>query len=127
MVKQWFTYAAQDLKMARQSLAFGSEFKSISGFHSQQCAEKAIKGFLAFHKIRFPKTHDLELLAVEVAKVDDDLAKLAKKNRGMKQLAVDYRYPAEQRKPMTVTRARSAIKSAQKIYDECFNRVFGAK
>jgi len=35
MVKQWFTYAARDLKMSMHSLEFSSEYK-ISGFHSQQ-------------------------------------------------------------------------------------------
>ena len=59
IVKQWFKYAAADLKVAKNSLSFSAEFKAISAFHSQQCAEKAIKGYLTFHKVRFPKSHDI--------------------------------------------------------------------
>ena len=32
-------------------------------FHLQQCAEKCLKSVLSFHKINFPKVHDLELLS----------------------------------------------------------------
>jgi len=32
------------------------------GFHAQQMVEKLLKAVLALHKIRFPRTHDLESL-----------------------------------------------------------------
>ena len=29
------------------------------GFHAQQCSEKYLKALLLFHRINFPKIHDL--------------------------------------------------------------------
>ena len=46
LVKQWFKYAALDLKAARNTLSFSSDLKNISAFYSQQCAEKSIKAYL---------------------------------------------------------------------------------
>ena len=33
--------------------------KTLSAFHAQQAAEKAIKGFLVFKSVRVPKSHNL--------------------------------------------------------------------
>ena len=43
---------------------------SRSVFHSQQAAEKAIKGFLTFHQIAFRKTHNLTDLGSQCASGD---------------------------------------------------------
>ncbi|MEQ1724066.1 MAG: HEPN domain-containing protein, partial [Pseudobdellovibrio sp.] len=96
LVINWFKYASRDLKMAQLSLASGKDYKNISAFHSQQCAEKAIKGFLAYHKVRFSKTHDLIQLSTEVASVDLKLSKLILKSKGLSDFAVIYRYPSAQ-------------------------------
>lgn len=111
--------------MAKLSLAAGSEFKNISAFHSQQCAEKAIKGFLTFHKVRFSKTHDLIQLATEVAVVDVKLSKLIIKTKGLTDYAVVFRYPSIEKRPLSLNKAKTAIKQSQAIYDECFKKVFG--
>ena len=126
-VKQWFAFSARDLRLAGQSLALSSEFKNTSAFLAQQAAEKAVKGFLAFHRIRAQKTHDMKRLAEEVASVDVDLAQLVRKGSILSKYAVEYRYPSESKRPLTVAMARTAIKKAQSIYDECFDRVYGAK
>lgn len=123
LVNNWFKFAARDLKMAQHSLTYGSEYKNISAFHSQQCAEKAIKGFLAFNKIRFSKTHDLVKLAAEVAPIDANLSKLIIKSKGLTDYAVFYRYPDAEDKELTMKKARDAIKFAQKIYDECLRQI----
>lgn len=124
-VKQWFTYAARDLRLAKQSLELSNEYKNVSAFLSQQAAEKAIKGFLACNKVRVQKTHDLKALATDVAPLDDDLAKLIRKHESMSKFAVAYRYPNESQRPLSLARAKSAVKNARTIYDECFARVYG--
>lgn len=120
IIKQWFKYAAADLKLAKNSLNFGAEFKAISVFHSQQCAEKSIKGYLAHHKVRFSKTHNIEQLVSLVANVDPKLAKKIIKVKVLTMYAVVYRYPDAERKPMTVAKARSAIKLAEMVYEACY-------
>jgi len=124
MVKYWFTYAARNLKIAKHSLVLGNEYKEISGFHSQQCAEMAIKGLMAFHRIRVVKTHDLKKLADEVEKIDPSLATLIVKSaKPMTDLAVAYRYPDAELPPLTIRKAKTAIENAEKIYQACLSLV----
>lgn len=111
--------------MAKLSLDSGPEFKNISAFHSQQCAEKAIKAFLTFHKVRFSKTHDLLKLAAEVKPLDANLAKLITRAKGLTDYAVVFRYPSAENKPLTMIKAKKAIQQSQIIYDVCFKKVFG--
>lgn len=127
MVKQWFIYAARDLKMAKHSLEFSSEYKNISGFHSQQCAEKSIKAFLSFHKIRFKKVHDFEKLSDYVGQVDKSLASLVLEHKDMIDLAIAYRYPDAELKPLTVARAKKEIKNAEKFYKLFYESIYGAR
>jgi HEPN domain-containing protein len=54
--------AAQNLYEDIQNGDEGLDYEVIL-FHLHQCAEKLIKSLLSFHKIEFPKVHDLELLA----------------------------------------------------------------
>ena len=119
IVKQWFKYAAADLKVAKNSLSFSAEFKAISAFHSQQCAEKAMKGYLTYHNVRFPKSHDLGILVDLVATIDTALAKKITRARPLKIYAVVFRYPDAERKPLTLAKARSAIKLAEMVFEAC--------
>lgn len=58
---EWLERATEDLRAARHSRA--GEFYRNALFPSQQCTEKAIKGFLTFNNITFPKTHSIGALA----------------------------------------------------------------
>lgn len=99
-IQIWFQKSAEDLKVARLLLASKSEdFLGPSVFHSQQCAEKAIKGYLAFHKVRFSKTHDLEILINLVAQVDIELSQSLKPAGVLTKFAIAYRYPEEIESP----------------------------
>lgn len=62
----WLQYAEADLKVA--NLLEGHEdMAPIIAFHSQQAAEKALKGYLArLGDEAIPRTHDLKLLAGRV-------------------------------------------------------------
>ncbi len=87
----------------------GSQYKEISGFHSQQCAEMAIKGLLAFNQIRFSKTHDLERLAGEVKQLDHELARsILRSAKPMTDLAVAYRYPDANSAPLTTRKEKKS-------------------
>ncbi len=64
-----------------------------SAFHSQQAAEKAIKGYLAYHKISFTKIHDLGLLAYTVEQLHSELKELLQSAVDLVPYAVQFRYP----------------------------------
>jgi HEPN domain-containing protein len=51
-----------DLKALRNMLEPERFDDSVFGFHAQQAAEKALKGWLSATGIAYPKTHDLRLL-----------------------------------------------------------------
>lgn len=51
-----------DLKAALILHDSDIEFVNVVGFHLQQAAEKALKAWLDFFCIEYPKTHDLMLL-----------------------------------------------------------------
>ncbi len=68
-------------------------------FHAQQAAEKALKGFLAFHGRTPPRTHDLVAVLVECAKVDRALSALEGVCRRLTYYAVGGRYPDDLYEP----------------------------
>jgi HEPN domain-containing protein len=58
----WLRYAADDLEAARRAMAYPA-LLNVAFFHAQQCAEKALKGYLLFLGVRrVPRTHDLHRL-----------------------------------------------------------------
>lgn len=109
----WFSKSIEDLKAAKLLLSSTTEnFWGPSVFHSQQSAEKAIKGFLAFNKIRFAKTHDLEILINLVSQIDVNLAEKLKPAAVLTKFATAYRYPEEAESPEPLTQ-----ESCQKVFD----------
>ena len=63
MVKTWFAKASRDLRTAKLLLAQDNEdFWESKVFHAQQTAEKSIKGFLAFNKIRLGVPSDVDVV-----------------------------------------------------------------
>lgn len=111
MIKMWFEKSANDLKAANLLAKQNSEdFLGSSVFHAQQAAEKAMKGFLTFHKIRFTKTHNIALLVSLISEVDPQLATELKPAIILTEFAVAYRYPEEKEPPEPLTE-----KSCEKV------------
>ena len=54
---KWIVFAQEDLKMAE--LALKEEIYNQACFHSQQCVEKALKGFIIYKGEIHPQTHKL--------------------------------------------------------------------
>ena len=67
---KWLDQAAKDRNSAQALIEVEA---SRSVFHSQQAAEKALKGFLTFRQIAFRKTHDLTDLGSQCAGADATL------------------------------------------------------
>jgi len=61
-VEAWLYKAKNDLKSALKLLDGDDPIMDTAIYHTQQCAEKALKGYLAFKKKPLKKTHDIELL-----------------------------------------------------------------
>jgi 2-polyprenyl-3-methyl-5-hydroxy-6-metoxy-1,4-benzoquinol methylase/HEPN domain-containing protein len=68
-------------------------------FHAQQCAEKALKGYLAWHDIPFRKTQDLAEIGRQCAETDPSLEPLLVRAARLTAYAWKYRYPGEPEEP----------------------------
>ena len=71
--KGWLATADMDLKAAAHQVTAVSPFTADAVFHAQQAAEKAMKGFLAWHDAPFRKTHDLAEIGQQCAGIDSSL------------------------------------------------------
>jgi len=58
--RSWFLEGSRDLEAGAFELTAPSPSTEHAGFHAQQAAEKALKGFVAGHGVPFRKTHSLE-------------------------------------------------------------------
>jgi hypothetical protein len=61
--RTWFIKAAHDIRMAELALRDDPAMTDQAVYHSQQAAEKVMKGFLTWHERIFRKTHNLVGLA----------------------------------------------------------------
>lgn len=59
-----FHKASQDLEMAKIAIDSNKIDIELIMFHLQQSSEKFIKSILSFHKIEYPKIHDIDRLIV---------------------------------------------------------------
>ena len=89
----WIYKAKNDLKSAQKLLAGDDPIMDTAIYHTQQCAEKALKGYLAFRNQPLKKTHDIELLVEFCSKIDNDFEKLYDCSENLTPYATAFRYP----------------------------------
>lgn len=116
MVTQWLTFADEDLKIACDSMSYGTggPYRLIA-YHAQQCAEKCLKAYLVFHSEDFPYTHNIRRLL----KLCGKFATWPQNLNDAEELtpyAITTRYPGED-KEVTQAEAESAIDIARKVRD----------
>ena len=70
LIQAWLIKSRNDLDTARQISSLPEGHLDTAIYHCQQAAEKAIKGFLAFHDHELERTHDLKRL-LQIAAADD--------------------------------------------------------
>jgi HEPN domain-containing protein len=116
----WFAKARMDLKTAKHLNPIEEDFYGSIVFHSQQCAEKAIKGFLTFSNIRVLKTHDMDKLLKAIATIDPDLAVKFASLSILTKYAVEYRYPDAELKlpPLATESVENAVELAEQVLEE---------
>ena len=60
-------------------------------FHSQQAAEKALKGFLTWHDIAFRQVHELGEIGKQCLQADPTLSDLLQRANSLTKYAVRFR------------------------------------
>lgn len=88
----------------------------ICCFHSQQAAEKYLKSYFVSHNIKFPKTHDLELLIRLLIQHKPNFIDILRNALLITGYAVTPRYPDDTHKPI-LEDAKEAFQNALAIKD----------
>ncbi len=91
VARGWFSKAENDLACVRVLLNSGGPY-DIACFHCQQVAEKYLKGFLAYHNVKFPFVHDLKQLLPLCKGADATLVLDETAIEGLTDYAVASRY-----------------------------------
>ena len=89
----WLHKANNDLKSSLKLLEGDDPIMDTAIYHTQQCAEKALKGYLAFKKEPLKKTHDIELLVEICSAIDNEFEKLYDYSENLTPYATAFRYP----------------------------------
>jgi HEPN domain len=76
LLQAWWTKSCHDLAAVRLLLAAEPPALDIAVYHCQQAAEKAIKTWLVWKDMPFPKTHDLEAMLKLCIPLDSGFASL---------------------------------------------------
>lgn len=114
VVKGWVKKAEEDYKAAKILLS-ASEFPpSVVGFHAQQCAEKYLKAFLASHRRKFPRIHDLVKLNSSCVEIDSDFENIDDSLHALNPFSVNFRYPGVE---VNAGEAREAMEHAKRVRD----------
>jgi HEPN domain-containing protein len=122
MLKEWLRFAYNDLISAKHLFEdFHPKQIAISCFHSQQAAEKALKGYLVSKMIDPPKTHNLVVLCEMCMEYDSSFDTILNIASGLSPYGVASRYPNEIY--IDDTRTKTAITRAQTIYDFCLDKI----
>ncbi len=85
----------RDLGAARLLLESENAYLDISVYHCQQAAEKAIKAYLVYQAIEFPKTHNLVALLALCLPVESKFGEWRQMGITLNPYATAYRYPGE--------------------------------
>jgi HEPN domain-containing protein/predicted nucleotidyltransferase len=90
--RAWIFKAQNDLKVAEIAIREDVTIADTAIFHTQQCAEKALKGFLAYNRSEIPRTHNLGELIDLCAAFDPDFAPLKPDADYLTPKAAEFRY-----------------------------------
>ena len=116
LAQEWLARAEHDLRVARYLLTMPDPPPESIGFHAQQCAEKALKGYLTSHQIPFERRHDLSYLIDLCASLDSAFEQFRAESDELTPYAVEFRYP-DVLPPLPLEPARAAVDTADQIYN----------
>lgn len=120
--KGWLRKADEDLKAAKQLLRGSRPLRSVVVFHCQQAAEKALKSFLGWHDVPFPKTHELEEIGEACIKLDVTFREIVDRAVPLTEYAWKFRYPGGPDQP-SKKEAQDALAIATEVFEEVLKRL----
>ena len=122
LVEAWWTKASHDLTAVRVLLGASPPALDIAVYHCQQAAEKAIKAWLVWKDIPFPKTHDLEALLKLCMPLDPGFETLMPHAHVLTPYVAEFRYPGDTLEP-AADDAQEALRLAAEVLDYVNERI----
>ncbi|MBI4722604.1 MAG: HEPN domain-containing protein [Candidatus Stahlbacteria bacterium] len=114
LTKEWIKKAENDLRSAEYLITMELPPTDTICFHSEQCAEKYLKGFLTIKGIEFERSHDLDYLLDECKRENLEFEELRDIAEDLTPYAVEIRYP-DDFVEISVNEASEAIEKAKKV------------
>jgi len=93
-------------------------------FNAEQAAEKAMKGFLAWHDQPFRKTHNLVEIGQACVEIDPSLEGVLRAAAPLTEYAWRFRYPSDPEAP-SADEARNALDTARRVVEALLERLPG--
>lgn len=93
LVQSWLVKALHDLATARKAASEPDPYLDTAIYHCQQAGEKAVKGYLAFHDVPPPRTHDIEFLLSLAVPFEAAFANWVDAAERLTRYATQFRYP----------------------------------
>jgi HEPN domain-containing protein len=110
--EEWLLKAKRDLDTSKALLE--KAYNDTAIYHTQQCAEKALKGYCVYRLQPLIKTHDLEKILNICARLDSSFLTLDILATSLNGLDVRFRYPDIEFEPDTME-VQDAINWAEQI------------
>jgi len=122
LIKEWFIYSQNDLTSAHH-LYYDLHPKQseVACYLSQQCAEKALKGYLLFKDIEPPRIHNLVELCQKCMEFDNAFSEILDACSDLTPYGVAVRYPNEL--AVDDVLAKFAVEKAENIFNFCVEKV----
>jgi HEPN domain-containing protein len=89
----WLLKADNDLRSAKKLIKGNNPILDTAVFHAQQCAEKALKAYLAFKKQPLQRTHDLVFLIELCIEFDNGFERFVDEANILSPYSSAFRYP----------------------------------
>ncbi|OQW50461.1 MAG: hypothetical protein A4S09_01315 [Proteobacteria bacterium SG_bin7] len=117
--REWFASSNEDLRGATALHGLGSkEYLRLVPYLCQQAAEKALKGYLVFRKIKVVKTHDLRTLSDLILPLNPELDAILKEASQLTPFATQFRYPDAAKGEPTVEDSEFALRVAKQVFNK---------
>ena len=94
-VQQWLIKSEHDLQAAQLLFDTQASLLDVVVYHCQQSVEKALKGYLSFQDVRFPKTHNLSVLLVSCISFNQSFSSFYEIAETLTPYATEFRYPSD--------------------------------
>jgi HEPN domain-containing protein len=120
--EEWLFKADHDLKSAEYLAGSPSDLYDSAIYHTQQCAEKALKAFLAFNELPIEKSHNLIYLCQTALGINAEFTSLLDLAILLNPYATIFRYPEGDLLP-TEEELQTAIRAARSVLSFVIERI----